>query len=251
VRWSCVDIDWTEGKGLTLPGIQLAQHIKREAEQLYGFKGHIERSRSKGWHVWFFYADWIPAWAGRFWLLSMLEGMGMGHIELNPKQVNLNEDQLGNYVRLPYPASKPGGGRRFYVGSFDTIYLDATEALEEIKAGLIAPSDAERASRLTEHYIGPYRDLPTQETPTQRPMEGSSAWRAQEAAIYLMDNKAVIPQGKRDTTLYTLARLMKGLRMTERDAMERMSDIVLNQVSGSFPPEIAFNKVKRVYRGQS
>ena len=73
----------------------------------------MEISRSKGYHVWVFAREWIPAPVMRKALLAVTQ---LGQIEFDavyPKQDSLLGPP-GNYMRLPYPnyADKQGGEKR-------------------------------------------------------------------------------------------------------------------------------------------
>lgn len=94
VYWGCCDIDtgdWSEAWYLAtaLSGM--------------GFMPHMERSRSKGWHIWVFVASPIEAQTMRRALKVAYAAIDLPAKEANPKQESLRPDQLGNYVRLPYP----------------------------------------------------------------------------------------------------------------------------------------------------
>jgi hypothetical protein len=93
VHWGCCDIDtgdWGEA-------YMLAVALKG-----MGFVPHIERSRSKGWHIWIFIDGWVPAAMMRRALKMAYLAIDLPAKEANPKQETLRPDQLGNYVRLPY-----------------------------------------------------------------------------------------------------------------------------------------------------
>lgn len=97
VRWGMVDYD--EGDEVSLRhALQL-----RDALRVTGITGWVERSKSKGFHVWVFAIDYVPAADMRNALLWVSDAVGTPTKEVNPKQYELNEDQLGNYARLPYP----------------------------------------------------------------------------------------------------------------------------------------------------
>jgi hypothetical protein len=67
-----------------------------------GIEAWIERSRSKGYHVWVFASDWCAAEQMRRMLLGACELAGVPSKEVNPKSISLTPEQLGNFVRLPY-----------------------------------------------------------------------------------------------------------------------------------------------------
>lgn len=93
VVWGCCDIDTGDWREAYL----LATALKG-----MGMSVHIERSRSKGWHIWVFAEDWVPAATMRRALKVAYKMIDLPAKEANPKQETLRSDQLGNYVRLPY-----------------------------------------------------------------------------------------------------------------------------------------------------
>jgi hypothetical protein len=105
VHWGCVDIDEGEDESLI--------HARNVRAMLRRFNiaGWIERSRSKGFHVWVFALDWVPARTMREALIAACQMVECPAREVNPKQTKLGWDltredwQLGNYVRLPYPGA--------------------------------------------------------------------------------------------------------------------------------------------------
>jgi hypothetical protein len=93
VRWGCCDIDtgdWSEA-------FMLATALSG-----MGLRPHVERSRSKGWHIWVFVDEWVEAWEVRRCLKVAYSAIDLPAKEANPKQETLQPEQLGNYVRLPY-----------------------------------------------------------------------------------------------------------------------------------------------------
>lgn len=93
VRWGCCDIDtgdWGEA-------FMLATALKG-----MGLVPWVERSRSKGWHIWVFVDQWVPAATMRRALKVAYAAIDLPAKEANPKSEKLRATQLGNYVRLPY-----------------------------------------------------------------------------------------------------------------------------------------------------
>lgn len=99
VGWGCVDFD--EGETESLTHARNVQHVL----ELFGIKGWIERSRSKGYHVWVFKDGTISATIMRRALLAACQIADAPTKEINPKQDFLPTGKLGNYVRLPYPGA--------------------------------------------------------------------------------------------------------------------------------------------------
>lgn len=93
-RWGCCDIDtgdWSE-----------AYMLARALEGM-GLRPHVERSRSKGWHIWVFVETPVQAFQMRRCLKVAYAAIDLPAKEANPKSETLAPNQLGNYVRLPYP----------------------------------------------------------------------------------------------------------------------------------------------------
>jgi hypothetical protein len=97
VHWGCVDFD--EGEDASF------DHARNLANALSSFDmlGHIERSRSKGYHVWCFWPHPQDALTVRRALLAACQIVDAPTKEINPKQTVVADGQVGNYVRLPYP----------------------------------------------------------------------------------------------------------------------------------------------------
>lgn len=99
VKWGCVDIDL--GYDEAWPhAVNVAQAL-----EVCGIKPWLERSRSKGYHIWVFADSWVPALTMRTALKAACQLVQYTDKEVNPKQVSLEGLMgYGNYVRLPYPA---------------------------------------------------------------------------------------------------------------------------------------------------
>lgn len=97
-RWGCIDFD--EGDEISLIH---ARNVEAFLE-CEGITAWVERSRSKGFHVWVFVKGWMPPSVMRNALLYACEFMGAPTKEINPKQMELAPGEVGNYVRIPYPA---------------------------------------------------------------------------------------------------------------------------------------------------
>lgn len=110
--WGCCDIDtgdWNEAYSLGT------------ALRAMGMVPHIERSRSKGWHLWVFPETPVTAKQMRRSLKVAYAAIDLPAKEANPKSETLRPDQVGNYVRLPYKGklgqpSKIGDRQVFMAG---------------------------------------------------------------------------------------------------------------------------------------
>ena len=104
VYWGCVD--WDTG-----PAESYVHACNvREALRQLGVAAWVERSRSKGFHLWVFYDGVQPAVDVRYGLIAVCDLVDAPTTEVNPKQVELSERGWGNGVRLPYGyLRRPGG----------------------------------------------------------------------------------------------------------------------------------------------
>lgn len=92
--WGCSDID--------IEDIDAAKLLRRTLEAA-GIHSWIERSRSKGYHVWVFSSSPVLAEDMRRMLLVAHQVADYPAREVNPKQSDVSTTKVGNYVRLPYP----------------------------------------------------------------------------------------------------------------------------------------------------
>ena len=69
----------------------------------YGLPAYIERSKSKGYHVWMFLDEsGIPAWKARCVVRHILQEIDQLDVEIFPKQDALNTNlSYGNFINLP------------------------------------------------------------------------------------------------------------------------------------------------------
>lgn len=95
VAWGCVDFD-------TADADQNAVKL-HDALMEAGIVSWIEKSRSKGFHVWVFAEQAVLAEDMRNMLIVASHVAQTPTTEVNPKQTTLKAGQYGNYVRLPYP----------------------------------------------------------------------------------------------------------------------------------------------------
>ena len=86
----------------------------------------VERSKSKGWHLWWFAEDeGLPAWMIRRLLRWMTTEVGRPETEVFPKQDRLERDRFGNFIFLPLD------GR--LVSKARTIFVEPTRWLPPVK----------------------------------------------------------------------------------------------------------------------
>lgn len=90
VRFAAIDLDE--------PNFDLAEDLR----QFIPGEAWIEKSRSGNAHIWCFFADDCPAWIARGQLRQALKAQGREDVEIFPKQAQLRDGMVGNYINLPY-----------------------------------------------------------------------------------------------------------------------------------------------------
>jgi hypothetical protein len=90
VKFGAIDLDE--------PDFELATYL---ADLLPG-RCWIEESRSGNAHVWTFFDEALEAWAARSVLRSATMAAGRPEVEVFPKQAQLREGMVGNYINLPF-----------------------------------------------------------------------------------------------------------------------------------------------------
>ncbi len=115
VRWGCIDIDKDH-----LPlGMTDREAVHRVVNRLEaaGFSCLVERSKSRGYHVWVFFTASLPAWKVRACLCAIVADVGLPDLEVNPKQNYLQETEngCGNYVFAPWHGGSRREGRTQFV----------------------------------------------------------------------------------------------------------------------------------------
>ena len=91
--WGCTDIDYDDYDEAALLRATFAS---------IGIVSWVEKTR-KGYHIWVFATGLVPSQDMRYLQLAAHQVAGTNPKEVNPKQLNVSANLLGNYVRLPYP----------------------------------------------------------------------------------------------------------------------------------------------------
>jgi hypothetical protein len=109
-RWVCVDLDYPGEPDLArlARALTLAQSYRR-----LGCNPFVERSKSKGYHLWIFFRDPVEAaWARRLAAKALADAGLPDSTEIFPRHDRLTpEVPFSGYVNLPY-AGQNGDGRR-------------------------------------------------------------------------------------------------------------------------------------------
>jgi hypothetical protein len=220
VHWGCIDFDEGEEASWIHAG-----NVHRMLA-VYNVTSWIERSRSKGYHVWVFAQEWVPAQLMREALLAACQTVGAPTREINPKQTELAEGQLGNYVRLPYPGwlgdsiVDDAQGRRVMVASYDRIGCYSLD--EFVSEALAKRTDVEALERLAALYKPPVKPIAHRDWSTT--YDGPAADRLIGKARIIWEH-GPLEGSDRSDTLWKLARyLREDGRHTQAEAFELLVD---------------------------
>lgn len=204
--WAVVDVDDPEAPEQD----RATAEAIRDALRALDLVGVMERSRSKGWHVWIFFSRPAPAHRVRRLLRSIAERCGKPRLEIFPKQDRLEPGQVGNYVRLPYPGGRvaDGGHRAVWNGSGP---LSIEEFLSEAGDWRNDPEDLDAA---LEAYGLPL-DPPAERARRSLPVLNGADFLP--CALKFLEVGA--ETGRIDVSLFTFAKHCHRIGKTEDEAM--------------------------------
>jgi len=148
--WGCSDFDTADAHRHAM-----ALH---EAFSAAGVTSWVEKSRSKGYHVWVFCTSLVSATDMRNMFLAAHQVAGVPATEVNPKQTTLAKGQYGNYVRLPYPnySDDTATGQRMLTA--DGSFMTLTEFVASAMATRVTP---EMVASLASMYRPPAKSTKT------------------------------------------------------------------------------------------
>jgi len=110
---------------------EMAGTVKEALGEL-GIPVYIEKSKSKGYHVWVFFSEPVPAKDARRLLAGVWKKAVGGSVpEIFPKQDTLDGQTYGNYLHLPYFLPHSKENRRVMVDGGRVISLE--EFLNSVK----------------------------------------------------------------------------------------------------------------------
>ena len=101
-----------------------------------GISAYVERSKSKGYHVWIFFEQGgVVARKARLVAAKILADMGKSQTEVFPKQDSLNGISYGNFINAPLFGSLVPKGRTVFTDPADPTkpYPDQWELLERVQ----------------------------------------------------------------------------------------------------------------------
>jgi hypothetical protein len=102
----------------------------------YAMSAYIERSKSKGYHVWMFFEGPVPGYKARLVAKKILDDIGEPQTEIFPKQdVLADAVSYGNFINAPLFGALVPKGRTVFVDPDDPsiIYPDQWELLETVR----------------------------------------------------------------------------------------------------------------------
>lgn len=113
----CYDIDSHNPETDLAADYARAEGICR-ALAVQGVFGHIEFSGRRGWHIWIFSSEPVPAWFMRSALRGglVLAGEDLKHIEIYPSGDRLSEQYYPRPIKLPFGVHRRGGRSCFVKG---------------------------------------------------------------------------------------------------------------------------------------
>jgi hypothetical protein len=128
-RTNALAVDFDDG--------QLCQPIAFQAgARRYGMSAYIERSKSKGYHVWIFFEKPVLAPKARLVAQKILADVGRPETEIFPKQDSLdNKVSYGNFINAPLFGTLVQQGRTVFVDPAEQTkpYPDQWKLLERMQ----------------------------------------------------------------------------------------------------------------------
>ena len=122
-KWFAYDLD--------VDNFEQALSIK-ECAKHYKIKMFIERSKSKGFHIFCFFDEPIEAVKPRLIFEMILEELDI-KCELFPKQDEIAENQFGNFIFLPLFGGDTKNGKTVFVDDKNNIFIDNVTDLKKIE----------------------------------------------------------------------------------------------------------------------
>jgi hypothetical protein len=241
-KWGCIDVDnenesdaWEQATDLWA------------VWRYWDVPSWIERSRSKGYHVWVFPDEWLPSSVMRNAGLYINSIAGEPSKEVNPKNDSPWRLRTGlvNTVRTPYSGSA-NEGRMIVVNPEDKedsyslrYFTERASSQRTPVRKLYALATQQQKAQRRKAYVSPWQDG----TATR-----SYSETQQDAARILTGSRSVGP-GERDQQFWTMANLLHRSGEEYGSALQRVSKAWHEQVTDQrdFPLDTALEKVRRVY----
>jgi len=186
-RWGSIDID--EGDD-SLIYARSVQNVFRALD----IECWLERSRSKGYHVWIFNKDWVKASTMRRAMKAALDLADIPYDAVYPKQDSL-KGPPGNYMRLPYGGKRPEH-RQVVVDSSsdsetDEEWLDLFDFIILAEQGRTPTATLEAAAALFQEPEPVYPDLPPKRDYSKEPLMNVDGTRLRGLSAEMYENGPV------------------------------------------------------------
>ena len=203
--WGCTDIDYDGPEDAWL---------LHGALKAVGVHSWVEKTR-RGYHVWVFATELVTAKVMRRMFLAAHQVCELNPKEVNPKQEELRADQLGNYVRLPYPAQ---GSLERYMVRPDGQPIPLAAFVESAMRARVSP---DLVASLAGYYKPPRMDLSGILPPMGSILEVSRTLTPLGRAIF---KDGPLEGRDRSTTLTHLAHECRKSSLNPNDALMILED---------------------------
>ena len=234
--WLCIDIDELD--------VSIVFEALNAIEGL-GFTPYVEKSKSKGWHIWICFSEPVKASEaralGQYVAESVTKEFEGAKVEVFPKQNSLENTPYGNYVNLPLFGPDVQNGKTVFVNSENGFkpFDDQWTVLSNIIK--ITPEELHDIIE-TEGL-----DSPEEELTTNVKIETGNYGDMLPCVPKMM---AGVSQGHRDIVAFTLA---KHLRIEKKFPQEATLAILQMWNQKNMPPldnQTITQKVASAYTGR-
>ncbi len=232
VHFAVVDIDE--------PNLDMVQAYMDVARG-YGLPAYIEVSKSKGFHLWHFFSEPVPAFRVREVIKRIIRDAGLPeNTEVFPKQDYLSgPDSVGNYINLPlYGEDVPRGRTVFLVENFEP-YPDQWSILAGVEKITPEQIDELMGTEDTE------KDVSQPDAPQQI----SGLYGDMLPCVPKMMQG--VSEGCRDIVAFTLAKHFRAEKVFPKDATLAILNLWNQNNDPPLDSKVIEQKVKGAYLGRN
>lgn len=148
IKYMVLDLDISKGVLLQNPDqklmeeylnkcLRVATEILKEFSRM-GLRGYLEKSGCRGYHIWIFFAEWIPIRYANFLSDIIDEKIGNlwrgGEIQVEyfPNKTKLRNGKKGQVMKLPWGIHPKTGRRSYFIKDTLEEYLPQTKVFDDI-----------------------------------------------------------------------------------------------------------------------